>query len=98
MSLDGAYDCITKSPMGEMKSVFTVVTDGDSFSGTNAGDPGTLEVQDGKVDGNQLSWKMQMTSPFPMTLDCTATVEGDSLKGTVSAGAFGSFPMMGTRQ
>ena len=55
-------------------------------------------MQGGKVDGNQLSWKMQMTSPFPMTLDCTATIEGDSLKGTVSAGAFGSFPMIGTRQ
>ncbi|AHE56861.1 hypothetical protein [Sphingomonas sanxanigenens] len=98
MSLDGAYDCITKSPLGEQKSVFTVISDGSSFTGTNAGDLGSLDVIDGKVDGNQLSWKMEMTSPFPMTLDCTATIEGDSLKGTVSIGAFGSFPMIGTRQ
>jgi hypothetical protein len=32
-----------------------------------------------------------------MTLDCEATVEGDVLAGSVGAGAFGSFPMSGTR-
>ena len=38
-----------------------------------------------------------MTVPMPMTLDCKATVEGDTLTGTVGAGAFGSFPLTGTR-
>jgi hypothetical protein len=34
---------------------------------------------------------------MPMTLDCKATVSDDSITGTVTAGAFGSFPLMGTR-
>jgi hypothetical protein len=34
---------------------------------------------------------------MPMTLDCEATIDGDTLVGTVGAGAFGSFPMNGTR-
>ena len=38
-----------------------------------------------------------MTVPMPMTLDCEATVNGDTLSGTVGAGAFGSFPLSGTR-
>jgi hypothetical protein len=38
-----------------------------------------------------------MTVPMPMTLDCEATIDGDTLTGTVGAGAFGSFPMSGTR-
>ena len=38
-----------------------------------------------------------MTVPMPMTLDCEATAEGDTLTGTVGAGAFGSFPLNGKR-
>jgi hypothetical protein len=48
--------------------------------------------------GNTLSWKMDMTVPMPMTLDCTATVDGDSITGEVKAGAFGSMPVSGTRK
>ena len=98
MSIDGSYDCVTKSPMGDQKSVFTVKSDGSTFTGENAGQMGSLEVEDGKVDGNTLTWKMQMKVPMPMTLDCTATIDGDSLTGTVNAGAFGSMPMTGTRK
>jgi len=50
------------------------------------------------VSGNTLSWKMDMTVPMPMTLDCTATVDGDSITGEVKAGAFGSMPVSGTRK
>ncbi|QHL90377.1 hypothetical protein GVO57_05415 [Sphingomonas changnyeongensis] len=96
--IDGEWDCITKSPLGEQKSVFTIKTDGDTFTGSNAGPTGTLEVADGKIDGNTLTWKMDMKVPMPMTLTCTGTVDGDTLNAQVSAGAFGSFPMTGTRR
>ena len=49
------------------------------------------------VDGDTLTWKMNMTVPMPMTLDCDATVDGDTLTGNVKAGAFGTFPLTGTR-
>ncbi len=96
--LSGAYECITKSPMGDQKSVFTVNVDGDSFTGQNAGAMGMLDVEDGRVDGNTLTWKMQMKVPMPMTLDCTATIDGDALTGTVNAGMFGSMAMTGSKQ
>jgi hypothetical protein len=97
-NLDGAYDCVTKSPMGDQKSVFTVKVDGDSFTGSNAGPMGSLDVVDGTVSGNTLTWKMNMTVPMPMTLEATATVDGDALTGTIVAGMFGSMAMSGTRQ
>ena len=96
--VDGSYDCVTKSPMGDQKSVFTVKSDGDSFTGQNAGAMGSLDVENGKVDGNRLSWTMNMKVPMPMTLTCTATIDGDTLTGTVNAGAFGSMAMTGTRK
>ena len=97
MSVSGTYDCVTKTPMGDQTSKFTVTADGDSFTGQNAGQMGSMDVVDGKVDGNKLTWKMNMTVPMPMTLDCEATIDGDTLTGTVKAGAFGAFPMTGTR-
>ncbi len=93
-SLDGSYDCLTKTPMGDQKSVFTVKTEGDTFTGSNVGAMGSLDV----VDGNTLTWKMNMVVPMPMALDCTATIDGDALTGTINAGAFGQMPMTGTKQ
>ncbi len=96
--VDGSYDCVTKSPMGDQKSVFTVTSNGDSFTGQNAGAMGSLDVENGKVDGNKLSWTMNMKVPMPMTLECEATIDGDALTGPIKAGAFGSMAMTGTRQ
>ena len=95
--VDGSWDCVVKSPMGDQKTTMTVNSDGGSFTGTVSGAMGSVDIADGKVDGNNLSWKQSITVPMPMTLDCTATVDGDTLTGQVGAGAFGSFPLTGTR-
>ena len=97
MSVAGAYECVLKSPMGDQTSTMTVNVDGDSWSGTNSGPQGSIDISDGKVDGNTLTWSMSITVPMPMTLEGTATVDGDALTGSVKAGAFGSFPLTGTR-
>lgn len=97
-TVDGAYDCVTKTPMGDQTSVFTVISSGDTFHGTNAGPLGSLDVKDGKVDGNRLTWKMDMTVPMPMTLEAEGVVEGDTLTATVMLGAFGSAAMTGKRR
>jgi hypothetical protein len=98
MSVAGTYECVTKTPMGDQKSDLTIVVDGDTFTGTNAGSQGTLELENGKVDGNKLTWTMKMTVPMPMTLEGEATVDGDTITGGVKAGAFGTFPLNGTRK
>jgi hypothetical protein len=97
-SVDGAYDCVTKSPMGDQTSVLTVISNGDSFHGTNAGMLGSLDVKNGKVDGNRLTWTMDMVVPMPMTLTCEAIIDGDTLTGTIDTGAFGQLAMAGKRR
>lgn len=96
--VDGAYDCITKTPMGDQPSVFTVIVDGDHFNGTNAGVLGSLDIKNGRVDGDRLSWIMEMTMPMAMTLTCEAVIAGDALAGSIDAGAFGKLVMRGTRR
>ena len=97
-NVDGAYDCVAKTPMGDQNGVFTVISNGDRFNGTFAGMMGSLDVVDGKVAGDVLTWKMEMTMPMPMTLECEATVSGDAITGTMQLGAFGASAFTGTRR
>ncbi len=97
MAVDGTYDVTVKSPLGDQVSTLMVKSDGNTFTGTNSGAMGSNDIS-GTVDGDTLTWKQDMTVPMPMTLDMTATVDGDAITGTVGAGAFGSFPLSGTRK
>lgn len=97
MAVAGTYDVVVKSPMGDQKSMLTINPDGDSFTGQMAGGMGSMDITDGKVEGDTIKWQMAMTVPMPMTLDCEATVDGDAITGNVKAGAFGAFPLNGTR-
>ena len=96
-NVDGSWDTVTRSPMGDQRATLTIQSSGDSFTGQYAGAMGTTEIKNGKIDGDKLTWSLDITVPMPMTLTGEATVEGDSLNGQVTAGAFGSFPMTGTR-
>jgi len=96
-AIDGTWDTIVKSPLGDQKAVLTVKTDGNSWTGSQVGAQGTADITDGTVEGDTIKWSMSIVVPMPMTLTCEATADGDTLNGTVTAGAFGSFPMTGTR-
>ncbi len=95
--VDGSWDTVTKSPMGDQKATLTVKAQGDRFTGSYSGAMGSVDINEGRIDGDTLSWKVAIQVPMPMTLDCEATVDGDTLTGSVGAGAFGSYPMSGTR-
>ena len=92
------WDCITRAPFGEQVSVFTIVRDGDRFTGSNVADIGELEVVDGRIEGNRLVWKMPTTKPMAMTLVGKAIISGDKMAGTVTMGAFGRAEMTGVRR
>ncbi|URW75359.1 hypothetical protein M9980_12585 [Sphingomonas donggukensis] len=96
-NIDGTWDTVTRSPMGDQKATLTIASSGDTFAGQYSGAMGTTEIKNGKVDGDKLTWSLDITVPMPMTLTAEATVNGDALDGQVTAGAFGSFPMTGTR-
>ncbi len=95
--VDGKWNCTVESRMGAQEFVLTVASNGDSFRGSDEGEIGSKQIPEGSVDGDTLSWTMQISKPMPVTLTCKATVSGDSLEGKVKAGIFGSFPITGTR-
>lgn len=97
MSADGAWTISIDSPMGKQDGSLDLKTDGATLSGTQAAQGQTSPIADGKVEGDTLSWSAQVTTPFPMTLEFTGTVAGDTMSGSVKAGAFGAFPFQGQR-
>jgi hypothetical protein len=97
MSVDGTWNVVVKSPMGDQPSTLTLKADGGTLTGTASAQGNTNDIANGKVDGDTVSWSNSITTPFPMTLEFSGKVEGDSLSGSVKAGSFGSFPFSGKR-
>jgi hypothetical protein len=57
----------------------------------------TRRTFDGAVNGDQVSWKVSITDPMPMTLEFTGTVKGDEVTGSVILGDVGTSSFSGTR-
>lgn len=97
MAIDGNWEITINSPMGAQKAKLELQASGGALTGTQHAQGSSQPVANGKVDGNTVSWSANITSPMPMTLEFTGAVEGDAIKGSVKAGAFGSFPFSGAR-
>ncbi len=97
MSADGTWKTTMQTPMGPQQGTLELQTDGNTLTGKLSGAQGQIEIRDGTVDGNSLSWKGDITTPMAMTLEFTATVDGDEISGNVKLGAFGNAALTGTR-
>ena len=97
MAADGSWNLTMQTPMGERISKLTLSTAGGNLTGQQEAEGNTTEITDGSVSGNDVSWKVAITNPMPLTLTFSGTVNGNALNGTADTGMFGSFPFEGTR-
>ena len=97
MSADGTWNTTINTPMGPQNGALTLSTEGGNLTGKMTGAQGEMDIQDGAIDGDTLSWKADITAPMAMTLEFCASVEGDEIKGSVKLGAFGNADFSGTR-
>jgi hypothetical protein len=93
-SIDGKW--VSERKMERNGQSFTITqtfdlkAEGDKLTGTVAfafgnREPRTIEIKDGKIDGNKFSFATVMSTPngeFKTVYE--GTVEGDTLKGTAS--------------
>ncbi len=96
MAVDGKWNIVIKTPMGDQTGVLTLKQDGATLTGDMASPAGTAPIENGKVDGDMLMWHAKVTSPMPITLEFTGKTEGDAISGSVKLGAFGSSTFSGT--
>ena len=97
MSADGKWTTTMNTPMGAQNGEMDLSTDGASLTGTLTASGNAVEISDGQVDGNNLTWKASVTQPMPITLEFSAVVDGDSISGDVKLGAFGNATFTGER-
>jgi hypothetical protein len=97
VSADGTWNTTIDSPMGTQAGTLELKTDANSLSGSISGPQGSMEFSGGTVNGDELAWNVEMTQPMAMTLEFTATVDGDNLTGQVKLGSFGTAQLKGTR-
>ena len=97
MSADGTWNVTINSPMGPQPSTLTLAVEGGVLTGSQTAQGNTQPIVNGKIDGDMVTWSNSITSPFPMNLEFTGKVDGDTLSGSVKAGGFGAFPFSGKR-
>ena len=97
MPLDGNWNCTMDTPLGERKVTLALTANGPDLAGSIGNGSESTPIQDGHANGDSGSWKADITSPFPMTLEFAVTVTGNDMAGSVKLGMFGNAPLRGTR-
>ena len=97
MAVDGNWNIIMSTPMGDRNTTLSLKTAGGTLTGTQEAEGNSVDIFDGNANGDDVSWKVSITNPMPLTLDFTGKVSGDSISGEMGIGPMGSFPFKGTR-
>jgi hypothetical protein len=97
MAIDGKWNATIDTPMGKQQVELDLTVSGDAVTGTASQAGQTSTLDEGKAEGSDLTWKVSVTRPFPMTLTFTVAVNGDEMTGNVKAGSFPPAPLTGTR-
>ena len=94
----GEWSLTVNSPQGDISSRLSLRREGGQMLGTLTTPHGTYEIRDAKVTGHELrfSASVQMQSDT-LNAAFVATIEGDSMRGTVTIPALGTFEFSGTR-
>jgi hypothetical protein len=97
MAVDGNWNITMSTPMGERNAPLTLKNAGGTLTGTMAAEGQSTEIFDGTVSGDDVTWKVSITNPMPLTLAFSGKVSGDSMSGEMGIGPMGSFPFTGTK-
>jgi hypothetical protein len=80
----GDWEITSESPRATQVIPITFVQEGTTVTGSAELRMGTVEIQDGKVEGNTLTFKLAVTfGQRSMEQLYTATVTGDDMEGTI---------------
>lgn len=96
MAVDGTWKLTMTTPMGVQEPTLTLASNGGTLTGSLAGPMGTAEIEDGKVDGNNVSWTIT-PAQMPMKINFSGTVDGDKISGKAEVPAMGESPFEGVR-
>jgi len=101
----GSWEMTRETPRGTMTQTLVIARDGDGWKGTMTFMEREIDLKDVKVEGNTLTFTMEMGPPpnaggggrGPMSQTFKGTLEGDEIQGEMD-GPRGPRPMVLTRK
>jgi hypothetical protein len=96
MSADGTWKVTLNTPMGAQEGTLVLKEEGSALSGTMDGPQGSVAIEEGKVDGNAVSWAIT-AAQMNMKIMFSATIDGDKIAGSAELGTFGTAQFEGAR-
>jgi hypothetical protein len=97
MSADGTWAITVNTPMGAQASTLTLKSDGATLTGEQSADGSSTAIYDGSVDGDAVSWKVDVTKPMALTVTFRGKIEGEKISGKAKGGMFPSMAFEGSR-
>lgn len=97
MSVDGNWTIVVDSPAGRQEAPFEFATEDGKVSGSCNYEGTLLEVLNGEMHGDRMTFNLKIKKPMPMKLTYILTVDGDTLAGELKPGIFPKQPVSGTR-
>jgi len=98
MSVAGTYKLTVNTQMGAQQSTLTLKEEGGSVSGTYASRMGSSDFSGGTIEGNAVKFDITLNAMGrEFTLNCDATIDGDSIKGNLNT-PMGGADFTGTRE
>jgi hypothetical protein len=79
--VEGKWNITISTPMGVRSGVLDLSVSGKTLTGSLSDAEHRVLISDGRVDGNQLSWKAKVTKPMRLSFKFTAIVEQDRISG-----------------
>lgn len=79
----GTWKATMETPNGSAENTFVLAVDGAKVTGSISGMMGTVQIADGKLDGDKISFSIN--TDFG-TISYSGTIKGDEMKLTLSAG------------
>jgi hypothetical protein len=98
-NISGAWQLSWQSRGGSQRATIQIQQDGPKLSGTFQG-PRASSSLTGSVDGNNVSFSVQMQGRRSVKLAFTGTIHGDKMSGTLQpqGGGQGNHPWSAVRQ
>jgi cytochrome P450 len=86
-----------QTPMGPQEMTLHLVREATTLSGMIESPMGSEVIKDGQINGDTLTWVMDVKKPMPIKLKFEAQVQGATLTGSAKLGVFGKAKLEGRR-
>ncbi|MFG2533176.1 hypothetical protein [Streptomyces sp. NPDC048516] len=97
MNAAGKWKITARTPVGDLDWVLTIEKAADSFTGVLDMVESQVPLEEGKVDGDQLTWQSTLQKPRVLRFSGRATVDRDAISGEIVMGIYGTRPFSGSR-